>query len=167
MGDRNMHSGSRVVTWHSAGGLAVTGVVGADIHLAASALASASMTPMRMQLLTLASGALVLDDSYNANPASMRAALTTLGEIRARRRIAALGLMAELAHPEIEHQRIATMARENSIQVIAVETPLYGVPSRSIDEALVELSDLGEGDVVVVKGSLVAGLERLVERLVN
>ncbi|MEK7296016.1 MAG: UDP-N-acetylmuramoyl-tripeptide--D-alanyl-D-alanine ligase [Actinomycetota bacterium] len=157
----------RHMALNAAAAIAVTGVVGADIHLAASALASASMTPMRMQLLTLASGALVLDDSYNANPASMRAALTTLGEIRARRRIAALGLMAELAHPEIEHQRIATMARENSIQVIAVETSLYGVPSRSIDEALVELSDLGEGDVVVVKGSLVAGLERLVERLVN
>lgn len=157
----------RHMALNAAAAIAVTGVVGADIHLAASALASASMTPMRMQLLTLASGALVLDDSYNANPASMRAALTTLGEIRARRRIAALGLMAELAHPEIEHQRIATMAGENSIQVIAVETSLYGVPSRSIDEALVELSDLGEGDVVVVKGSLVAGLERLVERLVN
>lgn len=157
----------RHMALNAAAAIAVTGVLGADIHVAANALASASMTPMRMQLLTLASGALVLDDSYNANPTSMRAALATLGEIRARRRIAALGLMAELAHPEIEHQRIAAMARENSIQMIAVETSLYGIPSRSIDEALAELSGLGEGDVVVVKGSLVAGLDRLVKRLVN
>lgn len=157
----------RHMALNAAAAIAVVGVIGADIHVAASALASASMTPMRMRLHTLASGALVLDDTYNASPASMEAALATLGEMSARRRIAVLGPMAELAHPDQEHQRIAVMAREMSIQVIVVGTPLYGIPSRSIEEALAELSGLGEGDIVVVKGSRIAGLERLVERLVN
>lgn len=157
----------RHMALNAAAAISVAGVIGVDIHVAASALASASMSPMRMQVHVLADGALVLDDAYNANPASVAAALSTLYEIRARRRIAVLGPMAELAHPEIEHQRIATMARKNSIQVIAVETMLYGVPSCSMDEALAELSDLGDGDVVLVKGSRIAGLERLVERLVN
>lgn len=157
----------RHMALNAAAAIAVAGVIGVDIHVAASALASACMTPRRMQLHTLIGGAVVLDDTYNASPASMEAAFATLNEIRAHRRIAVLGPMAELAHPEYEHQRVAAMAREKSIQLIAVGTSLYGVPSRSIDEALTELSGLGNGDVVVVKGSRIAELERLVERLVN
>ena len=147
--------------------IAVSGAIGADIHIAANGLESALMTPRRMQLHTVLSGARVLDDSYNASPASMAAAFATLSAMDARRRIAVLGPMAELAQPEAEHVRVATMAREKSIQIIAVGTPLYGEPSRSIDEALAELVGIGDGDVVIVKGSRVCGLERLVDRLVN
>lgn len=157
----------RHMALNAAAAIAVVGVVGADIQVAASALASASMTPMRMQLHSLASGALLLDDTYNASPASMTAALATLSEMRARSRTAVLGPMAELAHPQEAHDRIAKMAQEMSIQVIAVGTSMYGVPSCNIDEALVRLSNLGDGDVVVVKGSRIAGLDRLVERLIN
>lgn len=157
----------RHMALNAAAAIAVVGVVGADIQVAASALASASMTPMRMQLHSLASGALLLDDTYNASPASMTAALATLSEMRARSRMAVLGPMAELAHPQEAHDRIAKMAQEMSIQVIAVGTSMYGVPSCNIDEALVRLSNLGDGDVVVVKGSRIAGLDRLVERLMN
>jgi UDP-N-acetylmuramoyl-tripeptide--D-alanyl-D-alanine ligase len=157
----------RHMALNAAAAMAVAGVIGVDIHVAASALASASMTPRRMQLHTLVNGAIVLDDTYNASPASMEAAFATLNEIRAHRRIAVLGPMAELAHPEDEHQRVAAMAREMSIQLIAVGTSLYGVPARSIDEALTELFGVGNGDVVVVKGSRIAELERLVERLVK
>lgn len=157
----------RHMALNAAAAIAVVGVIGADIHIAASALASASMTPMRMQLHSLASGALLLDDTYNASPASMTAALATLSEMRARTRLAVLGPMAELAHPQEAHDRIAKMAQEMSIQLIAVGTSMYGVPSCNIDEALARLSNLGDGDVVVVKGSRIAGLERLVERLMN
>jgi UDP-N-acetylmuramoyl-tripeptide--D-alanyl-D-alanine ligase len=147
--------------------IAVVGAIGADIHIAANGLASALMTPRRMQLHTLVTGALVLDDTYNASPTSIIAAFETLSEMEALRRIAVLGPMAELAQPEAEHIRIAAMARDKSIQIIAVETALYGEPSRSIDEALAALVGIGDGDVVVVKGSRVCGLERLVDRLVN
>lgn len=157
----------RHMALNAAAAIAVTGAMGADIHIAANGLASALMTPRRMQLHTLVGGALVLDDTYNASPTSMMAAFETMSEMDARRRIAVLGPMAELAQSEAEHIRIATMAREKSIQIIAVGTALYGEPSRSIDEALAELSSLGDGDVVVVKGSRICGLERLVDRLVN
>ncbi len=152
---------------NAAAAIAVTGAIGADIHIAALGLATASMTPRRMQLHTLNSGALVIDDTYNASPSSMEAAFATLGQISARRRIAVLGPMAELAQPEADHSRIARLAREQSMQIIAVDTALYGVPHRSIDEALMELGEIGEGDVVVVKGSRICRLERLVDRLVS
>lgn len=157
----------RHMALNAAAAIAVAGVLGADIQIAASALESASMSPMRMQMLRLTNGALVLNDAYNANPISMRAALMTLGEISARRRIAVLGLMAELACPQEQHLLIAALAREQAIDLIAIDTPLYGIPSRTIDEALARLGGLGDGDVVVVKGSRVAQLERLVERLVG
>lgn len=157
----------RHMALNAAAAIAVTGAIGADIHIAANGLGSAQMTPRRMQLHTVLSGAIVLDDSYNASPASMAAAFATLSAINARRRIAVLGPMAELAQPEADHVRIATLARENSIQIIAVGTSLYGEPSRSIDEALAELDGIGDGDVVIVKGSRICGLEHLVDRLVN
>ena len=55
---------------------------------------------MRMQLLTAASGGLVINDAYNANPTSMRAALDALAAVDAERRVAVLGGMAELADPD-------------------------------------------------------------------
>ena len=101
------------------------------------------------------------------SPASMAAALETMCEIDGRRRIAVLGPMAELANPEEEHVRIAKLAREKSIQIIAVGTDLYGEPSRDMDQALAELVGLGAGDVVIVKGSRIYELENLVDRLIG
>lgn len=157
----------RHMALNAAAAIAVTGAIGADIFIAAAALSSATMTPRRMQLHTLASGALVLDDSYNASPASMAAALETLCVMDGRRRIAVLGPMAELAKPDKEHVRIAKLAREKSIRIISVGTDLYGEPSRDIDQALTELVGIGDGDVVIVKGSRICGLERLVDRLIG
>ena len=157
----------RHMALNAAAAIAVTGAIGADIFVAANVLESASMTPHRMQLRNLTSGALLLDDSYNASPVSMGAALLTLEQMSARRRFAVLGQMAELANPEDEHKRIAKMARDASIEVIAVGTQMYGLPSRSFDEVVSELSGIGDGDVVVVKGSLVAGLAGLVDRLIS
>ena len=70
-------------------------------------LAAAQSPGLRMDLRRAASGALVLDDSYNANPTSMASALDALVALPARRRVAVLGVMAELgagsasAHREI------------------------------------------------------------------
>ena len=60
---------------NAAAALAVAGSVGVDIEAAAAALADAEMSAMRMQLVELASGALVINDAYNAHPPSMVAAL--------------------------------------------------------------------------------------------
>jgi UDP-N-acetylmuramoyl-tripeptide--D-alanyl-D-alanine ligase len=133
------------------------------------ALGAASLSPWRMELLTSASGATVLNDAYNANPASMAAALRALALLPARRRVAVVGIMAELgADAVIEHRRIATLADELGIELVAVDTADYGrVPVVGIDEAVEALGPLGHGDAVLVKASRVGGLERLALRLLQ
>ena len=132
-----------------------------------------------MSLSTSPSGVLVLNDSYNANPTSMEAALKALAQLPARRHLAVLGTMAELGkYHDPEHRRIAKLAEELGVKAIAVAEPAYGlelVPdSASALAALSSLEgdsagdsagNLGEGDAVLVKGSRVAELEFLADRL--
>lgn len=142
---------------------------GLPLENVADGLASASLSPWRMDLQRTPTGALVLNDAYNANPTSMEAALRSLAALPARRRIAVVGVMAELgpAGPD-EHQRIAALARDLGIDLIAVDTPDYGVAVvDDVERALAALGSVGEGDAVLVKGSRVAGLEQLAARLLN
>jgi UDP-N-acetylmuramoyl-tripeptide--D-alanyl-D-alanine ligase len=135
----------------------------------AAGLARAEISPWRMEILRAASGALVVNDAYNANPASMEAALRSLAALPARRRIAVVGVMAELGETgPAEHKRIAALAQELRVDVIAVDTPDYDVPVvRGVRGALDALDalQLTEGDAVLVKGSRVAGLEALASAL--
>jgi UDP-N-acetylmuramoyl-tripeptide--D-alanyl-D-alanine ligase len=127
----------------------------------AAGLGDAHLSPWRMQLERAASGALVLNDSYNANPLSTEAALRALAELPAQRRTAILGVMAELGDVgPAEHARMAALAADLGIRVIAVAAPEYGgEQAASPEEALDRLGPLGEGDAVLVKGSRAAGLE--------
>jgi UDP-N-acetylmuramoyl-tripeptide--D-alanyl-D-alanine ligase len=109
------------------------------------------------------SGALILNDAYNANPTSMRAALEALAAIDADRRIAIVGRMAELAEPRAQHAEIARLAGDLGIELIAVGTDLYGVTP--VDDPIAALGSIGGRDAVLVKGSRVAGLERVAERV--
>jgi UDP-N-acetylmuramoyl-tripeptide--D-alanyl-D-alanine ligase len=132
----------------------------------AAALADAELSPWRMDLRRAAGGAWVLNDSYNANPASMEAALRSLAALPARRRVAVLGLMAELGREGPEaHRAVAALAEELGIDILAVGTDLYGVPP--VDDPAVALGSVGDGDAVLVKGSRVAGLERLAADLLG
>jgi UDP-N-acetylmuramoyl-tripeptide--D-alanyl-D-alanine ligase len=128
-----------------------------------------SLSRWRMDLATTPSGAVVLNDAYNANPTSVAAALESLAALRARRRVAVLGVMAELGdRSAADHAAIGERARSLDIHVIAVAAPGYGGQDvESVDEALALLADLGDGDAVLVKGSRVAGLERLAEELLE
>jgi UDP-N-acetylmuramoyl-tripeptide--D-alanyl-D-alanine ligase len=132
-------------------------------------LASARLSPWRMDLVRLRSGALVLNDAYNANPTSMAAALRSLAAVPARRRVAVLGMMAEIgAASDDEHRGVGRLARELGIEVVSVGVPAYGgnvVPGPDPLDALDALGSLGDGDVVLLKGSRVAGLERLADAL--
>ena len=131
-------------------------------------LAAAQSPGLRMDLRRAASGALVLDDSYNANPTSMTSALDALVALPARRRVAVLGVMAELGTGSASaHREIGARAEELGLEVISVAAPDYGVTDAAdIDEVIDRLGALGEGDVVLVKGSRVAGLEALAAALV-
>ncbi len=152
----------------AAAGLAV----GVDLDRVAHGLASASLSPWRMELTTAPSGARILNDAYNAGPSSTAAALRALAAIDADRHVAVLGLMAELgAQAEDEHRAVAKLASQLGIEVIAVDAPGYGpdvVHVEGIDAALAELElsgPLGSGDAVLVKASRVAGLERVAAAL--
>lgn len=147
---------------NAAAALALAGLVEVPIDAAAEALASAAVSPMRMELVTAPEGAQVLNDAYNANPASMAAALRTLAALEARRRVAVVGVMAELDDPVHHHRAIARLAEELGVELRPVGTDLYGLAEWALSDAV---ADLGDGDTVLVKGSRVAGLERAVELL--
>jgi UDP-N-acetylmuramoyl-tripeptide--D-alanyl-D-alanine ligase len=142
-------------------------VLGVPLDGIAAGLATASLSPWRMEISVAPSGAVVINDAYNANPTSMRAALDALATVPATRHIAALGVMAEIADADLEHRAIAAYAAERGIELVPVGTDLYGMPSAG-DATAAAVSIIGSiagDDAVLVKGSRVAGLERLAARL--
>jgi UDP-N-acetylmuramoyl-tripeptide--D-alanyl-D-alanine ligase len=148
---------------NAAAALAVVGVVEGRLDAAIEVLAEARLSAMRMDVRRTPSGAVVVNDAYNANPTSMRAALDALAGMRAERRLAVLGPMAELDDPAAGHEQVMADARARGIHVVAVGTELYGVVPT--DDPVAALGQLGEGDVVLVKASRVGGLERVAEAL--
>ena len=133
------------------------------------ALAAAELSPWRMEVVRLTSGAVLVNDAYNANPTSMAAALQALAALPATRRVAVLGVMAEIgATSDAEHVGIGELARDLGIEVVSVGVPAYGgvlVDADDLDAAVAALGPLGEGVAVLVKASRVAELERLAARL--
>jgi UDP-N-acetylmuramoyl-tripeptide--D-alanyl-D-alanine ligase len=130
---------------------------------------------LRGELIELRGGSVLVNDCYNANPISMRAALDHLATLRTRgHRLAVLGGMAELG-PEgpAFHREIAAHARALGI------SPVIGIGDLARDyapdhwapdpEAGAELADglIADGDAVLVKGSRSVGLERLTDALVS
>ncbi len=147
----------RHMAMNAAAALACLGVVGGDLAAGAAALAGVGLTAMRMEVLRSASGAVILNDSYNANPTSMRAALDALAAMPADRRVAVLGLMAEISDAPAEHRALVRYAQHLGIEVVAYGTDLYGIDP--VADPVVALGSLASGDAVLVKGSRVVGLE--------
>ena len=164
-GSATVHLGvsGRHMVHNAAAALACVGAVGGDLLAGAAALSDVGMTSMRMEIQRTAAGATILNDSYNANPTSMRAALDALAVLPASRRVAVLGLMAEIADAEAEHRSIVAYARGHGIEVLAVGTDLYGLTP--VTDAVAALGSLAGGDAVLVKGSRVVGLERVAAAL--
>jgi UDP-N-acetylmuramoyl-tripeptide--D-alanyl-D-alanine ligase len=142
---------------------------GVPLEAVADGLGRAALSPWRMDLRRTAAGALVLNDAYNANPISMAAALRSLAALDASRRVAVLGTMAELGEvAEVEHAAIAALAADLGVRVIALAEPRYGGEQvADVTAAAAALGELGDGDAVLVKGSRVAGLERLADVLLS
>lgn len=155
----------RHMVHNAAAALASVGAVGGDLLAGAAALASVRLSSMRMELVDLPSGALLLNDAYNANPTSMRAALETLAQLPATRRVALLGLMAEIPNATAEHRAVRDFADSLGVEVLAYETDLYGIAPST--DPVAALGSLASGVAVLVKGSRVVGLERLVARLLG
>ncbi|MEP6809480.1 MAG: UDP-N-acetylmuramoyl-tripeptide--D-alanyl-D-alanine ligase [Chthoniobacterales bacterium] len=159
--------------------IAVGRVFGLSIEECAAGLASAPLTKARLQVRDLG-GVRFLDDSYNANPESMKAALRTLVELEADgRRIAVLGQMSELgAESERGHAEVGEAAAEFRIDHLIAIGELGGAMARAAEraglektttvadarEAAEKLADIvAPGDLVLVKGSRSARTERVLE----
>jgi len=132
-----------------------------------------SFSSLRGEIVELAGGVTVVNDCYNANPMSMRAALEHLAETPAERRVAVLGAMAELGgtshvfHREIGTEVAAlgidvliTVGREALDYGVGYDGESYSVPTPEEAGALLEEIAL-PGDRVLVKGSRSAGMERV------
>lgn len=150
---------------NAAAAAAVALVLEVPLADVAAGLAEATLSPWRMELRRTQGGGVVLNDAYNANPFSMRAALDTLAGLPARRRVAVLGVMAELADPARDHAEIAAHAAELGIELMAHGTEAYGVAP--VADPVAALGVIGEGTAVLVKGSRVAGLERVAAALLD
>lgn len=167
--------------------LAVIGAVeavGGDLAVAGLALAEMAGLPGRGARLAIplnGGEALLIDESYNANPVSMAAALKTLGDEQVERRIAVLGAMGELGEDaEAYHTQLAGLIADARVD----RAVLVGEPMKVLADTLGNTIDLvhvpdaaaalasleGEiraGDAVLVKGSNYIGLARLVEALAS
>jgi UDP-N-acetylmuramoyl-tripeptide--D-alanyl-D-alanine ligase len=155
------------------GVLLAADALGADLERAAAALADFAPQKGRGERLTLPTPTgpfTIIDESYNANPASMRAALLLLGAARpgaGGRRIAVIGDMLELGADGAEmHAALAPVLRENHVDLLFGAGPLTralyeAAPAamraawadRSLDIQDELTKALRGGDVVMIKGS--------------
>ena len=150
---------------NAASAVAVGITCGIGIEQCVEALSNTQSASQRMQWVTGRNGVRVLDDSYNANPMSVAAALRTVAETPARKRYAVLGVMAEVLHSDVAHQEIARLSQQLGIELLALETDLYGTSALSLSDITNILNGHDSNTVVLVKGSRVAATERVVQEL--
>jgi UDP-N-acetylmuramoyl-tripeptide--D-alanyl-D-alanine ligase len=152
-----------------------------DIAAKAAELRAASH---RGEVVRLAGGVTVIDDSYNSNPTATRRALEVLASAEATRRIAVLGEMLELGDYATDlHEEVGRAAARAGIdqliavggapaEALAAAAVFAGMAAKSVrhfatsDEAALAVAAMvDEGDVVLVKGSRGVKTDRVVDRL--
>lgn len=156
---------------NAAAALAAATAIGIDPKTAAEGMSKAVASPWRMDVTT--GRFTVVNDSYNANPTSMEAALRTIAAMPGRS-YAILGEMAELGSITTEeHRRIGLLAADLGFEGVVTVGPDHGLavaagglnlpdPSAAFNHVVDMLHD---GDVVLIKGSRSVGLEDIAERL--
>jgi UDP-N-acetylmuramoyl-tripeptide--D-alanyl-D-alanine ligase len=175
----------RHVVDNSLGVLAAAQLLGADLALAALALGELKPPAGRGERVTLdvpGGSVLLIDESYNANPTSMRAALALLAQVPAKRlgrRIAVLGDMLELGPDGAAlHAELCDAVRENAIDLVFCAGPLmkslwdalpserrggYAETSAALEPQI--LGAINSDDAVMVKGSLGSRMGPIVKAL--
>lgn len=163
---------------------AALGVVN-DIPLTKIKLALETVEPSEhnMQVLIGPNGSVILDDTCNCSPAALEAAIDTLLEISARRRVLVLGEMKELGrYSEKLHRQIAQKIFKEKIDfiflgqgdalIIASELKDLGFWEERVEANLQTgqivsklLKNLDKGDVVLIKGSRTLRLDEVVKRI--
>jgi UDP-N-acetylmuramoyl-tripeptide--D-alanyl-D-alanine ligase len=158
--------------------------LGMNASLIASALATAQPPASRQATSELADGTLLIDDTYNANPDSMRAALEVLGHLPADRlHIAVLGDMGELGEDEVQlHQGVGAIASQTGVDVLVTIGELArgfaeGARNAGMDEANIiccsQIDDVlralvqyrEDSPIILVKASRFMQLERIIDAL--
>lgn len=164
---------------------AVTNGMGASQANIKKGLESCVLSEMRMQVFTTADGITVLNDAYNANPTSMKAALVALGDMaQDKRKLAILGDMLELGTlAEMAHFEIGEFAQDLQLDFLITvgkksKRIAEGAISKGMDpSAVVECETTEEasailvkrvepGDVVLIKASRAMKLENVVNALI-
>jgi len=148
--------------------------LGLPLEHAADGVADIALSPWRGEETALPGGGFVVNDAYNANPDSMRAALEHLAERAGdRRKVAILGEMAELGEASGRyHREIGVLAAELGVAVIGVgeASNAYEPIAWAADAAgaVAEvLSVVRPGDAVLVKASRAVGLEGIADEITN
>ena len=151
---------------------------GATLAQVAAGLAAMRAVPGRLQFRSTRHGAWLIDDSYNANPSSVNAALQVLGELPGRRWLV-LGDMAELGeHAPDSHREMGTLARAAGIERLytfgadaALAADTFGAGAErftDMAQLAVAVDTALQADVrLLIKGSRVNRLERLVAKLTD
>jgi UDP-N-acetylmuramoyl-tripeptide--D-alanyl-D-alanine ligase len=186
--DIELHVGGRHNVANALGAAAASAAAGAKLEQIVTGLGAMRAVPGRLQLKQAACGAWIIDDSYNANPSSVRAGIEVLVSIEGRRWLV-LGDMAELGDfAADEHAQIGAFARERGVERLLATGPLAALAVERFGtggewfpdtealgrELLRVLSSLpavgresGAASVrLLVKGSRVSRLERVVAALV-
>lgn len=162
--------------------LAAVDSAGGDLEQAGLALAEMGGLAgrgARFRIAVADGEALVIDESYNANPASMRATLAVLAKTPAKRRVAVLGEMRELGdQSEAFHAELAGPVRESGVEALLLVGEGMAPLARALEGAVdfVHVPDaaaareriermLQPGDAVLIKGSNGVGLARVVAAL--
>ena len=138
-----------------------------------------AFSALRGEHIRLPSGAVVINDCYNANPMSMRAAIDELADAAPARRVAVLGDMLELgeASPQL-HREIGRYASERGVDVLIAVGPLaahagetFGGEVHAVPDAAAAAAALAPllrgDDTVLVKGSRGVALERVAQALLG
>ncbi|HEY1891628.1 MAG TPA: UDP-N-acetylmuramoyl-tripeptide--D-alanyl-D-alanine ligase [Steroidobacteraceae bacterium] len=180
----DLHLGGQHNVANALGAAAAAAAAGATLEQIARGLGAMRAVPGRLQLKQAASGAWIIDDSYNANPSSVRAGIEVLAAIEGRRWLV-LGDMAELGEFAADaHSQIGAFARERGIERLLATGPLAALAverfgtggqwfpdTEALGRELLRALAGGGAEAaavrLLVKGSRFNRLERVVSALVH
>jgi UDP-N-acetylmuramoyl-tripeptide--D-alanyl-D-alanine ligase len=182
--DIDLHLGGRHNVANALGAAAAAAAAGATLEQIARGLGAMRAVPGRLQLKQAACGAWIIDDSYNANPSSVRAGIEVLAAIEGRRWLV-FGDMAELGEFAADaHSQIGAFARERGIERLFATGPLAALAierfgtggqwfpdTEALGVELLRALSAGGSEAatvrLLIKGSRVNRLERVVAALVQ
>lgn len=163
--------------WNACAALAIGLQFGVSLEQGAKALENLAISAMRLEVRRSPDGVIVVNDSYNASPASMKGALDTLAHMYCSgQRVAILGTMLELGEiAEEAHLEVGRHAAESAQTLIFIgeyaelmrEGAGRGEIYPSVDDFLASDPAFSDGDLVLVKASRGLRFERIAEKLLK